>query len=94
MSTNNNYDYPQPSQSLTFTRCNGKVTITGMTVKNLKGNNLDFNDLGMDGTQIKTLLGSDASNLLEYTPTQRSTTNGNVLTTVTNPNYAIDYGFK
>ena len=35
---NTNYDYPHPSQTITFTRWNGKLSITEMIVKNLKGN--------------------------------------------------------
>ena len=40
------------------------------------------------------MLGSDASNLLEYGPTERNINTGKVLTSVTSPQYVITYGFR
>jgi predicted outer membrane repeat protein len=87
-SDNTSYDVCLPSQAITFRRCNGKITINGMTVKNLKG---------LDSSVIKPILdsaGSNSSNLLTHPPNERSTSTGDPTSTVTSPNYSIDYGFK
>ena len=43
---------------------------------------------------IKPLIGTDSTNLLEFGVTQRRLSDGVPLSTVTAPNYAMDYGMK
>ena len=73
----------EQSQAITFTRCVGYVTISGLTIKNLNG---------FDTDEIKSAIDS-SEYLLEFSFNQRDQ-NGVPEQDVEDPNYDIQYGIS
>ena len=73
----------EQSQAITFTKCVGYVTISGLTIKNLNG---------FDTDEIKSVIDS-SEYLLEFSFNQRDQ-NGVPEQDVEDPNYDIQYGIS
>lgn len=74
-----------PAGAITVRRSQGKIFLNSLTIKNYKG---------IDLIKLETILGaSEFAYVQSKTPQERSSS-GIVSTSVSLPNYVVDYGFK